>query len=259
MQSRGVEVAAYDIDPAKVSPVKYLTVDELVRGAQYVLSTVPTSSAVAVAERCVPLLRTGQFYVDLNSTSPSVKKHIAAVLAPSNAEFVEGAILGAIGVSGANTRILLGGRAARTAAEALTAMGLRASFYSECVGKASTFKMLRSIFSKGLEALLLELLVSGKRAGIEQDLWRDVVEFMGANPFDRIAENWIQTHALANERRYHEMVQVTETMREIGVEPVMTEATERFFDRSRSLQWATRVRPTTDEVIAFLNRCLHDG
>jgi hypothetical protein len=33
-------------------------------------------------------------------------------------------------------------------------------------GKAFMFKILRSIFSRGLETLILELLISGKRAGI---------------------------------------------------------------------------------------------
>ena len=39
---------------------------------------------------------------------------------------------------------------------------------------------------------------------------------MEKKSFAAIGANWMQTHAIAYERRYHEMVQVTETMREIG-------------------------------------------
>ena len=35
------------------------------------------------------------------------------------------------------------------------------------------FKMLRSVFSKGMEALLIEFLVAAERAGIRADLWAE--------------------------------------------------------------------------------------
>jgi len=121
------------------------------------------------------------------------------------------------------------------------------------------FKMLRSIFSKGLEALLLELMLAGKRAGIEKDLWQDVVELMTRTPFDRTAANWIQTHALACDRRLHEMSQVVETLDELGVEPLMTTATEAFFARSTTLGFgeAFSEKPAAvDPVVEFMERRL---
>ncbi|MCP5118598.1 MAG: NAD(P)-dependent oxidoreductase, partial [bacterium] len=138
--------------------------------------------------------------------SPSIKVEIGRTISRSGADFVEGAILGAVGASGADTRILTGGNRGPEAAETLTHLGLRVSFFSSEIGKASTFKMLRSIFSKGFEAVILELLIAGKRAGIEEELWKDVCEFMDQNPFERVAANWTRTHTVAHERRYHEMV-----------------------------------------------------
>ena len=261
MRGRVAGLAAYDVVEQKVTAAgfPYKPLAELVGDADYVLSTVITAAAVEAARSCLPYLKSGQTYVDLNSTSPSVKQKLDAIVRPSGARFVEGAILGAVGVTGAATRILTGGGGGADAAQVLTDAGLRASFYSAEIGKASTFKMLRSIFSKGLEALILEFLIAGRRAGIEKDLWNDVAEFMGKNPFERVAENWLQTHAVAYERRYHEMVQVTETMREAGLEPLMTAATERFFERSRSLglDEAFLSKPSCmDEVVAFMERKL---
>ena len=113
---------------------------------------------------------------------PSVKVgfigfgEVGEIIRTSGADFVEGAILGAVGATGAGTHILVGG-----------------------------------------------------------ERGREVADFMTRNPFDRVAPNWVRTHAVAYERRYHEMVQVAETMRELGVEPVMTSGTEAFFRRSLSL------------------------
>jgi 3-hydroxyisobutyrate dehydrogenase-like beta-hydroxyacid dehydrogenase len=257
MRAHGVEVAAYDVVEKKVtaSDVVYRPLVELVGRADCLLSAVTTRAAVSAAESCLPYLKSGQMYVDLNSTSPAVKIELDRIIQPGGARFVEGAILGAVGVTGAGARILLGGPHGKAAAEVLTATGLRASFYSEEIGKASTFKMLRSIFSKGLEALILELRIAGKHAGIEQELWKDVVEWMAGNPFERVAENWVLSHPAACDRRYHEMVQATATIREAGVNPVMTAATETFFDRSRALglDGAFPAKPACmEDVVAFM-------
>jgi 3-hydroxyisobutyrate dehydrogenase-like beta-hydroxyacid dehydrogenase len=261
VREHGAEVAGFDVVPEKAAAagLGFLPLPELAEWSDCVLSTVTTSSAARAAEACVPHLKEGQLYVDLNSTSPSAKQRLSEIVRPSGARFVEGAILGAVGVTRAGTRILLGGPAAGEAAEALGALGLHVSPYSPEIGKASMFKMLRGIFSKGLEALILELLIAGRRAGIEPDLWKDVSEFMARNPFERVAENWLQTHAVAFERRYQEMVQVRETIAEIGLAPVMTRATEAFFARScqLGLSEAFPSRPASmDEVVAYMERRL---
>jgi 3-hydroxyisobutyrate dehydrogenase-like beta-hydroxyacid dehydrogenase len=230
--------------------------------SEYVLSTVTTQVAREVARTCAPHLRPGQVYVDLNSTSPAVKVEISQIIEPSGAHFVEGAILGAVGATGAQTRLLVAGEKGEEVAKALNALGLNAAFYSLDIGRPSTFKMLRSIFSKGLEALMLEMMIAGRRAGIEEDLWADITEFMAGNPFERVAANWIQTHAVAHKRRYHEMVQVIETMREIEVEPIMTSATEAFFKRSLSLgldQTFEHKPDTVQAVVDYLDARLREA
>ena len=265
MLERGADIAAYDVlllqDGGRdilqrrvgIEGIQFRALEEVV-DADYILSTVTTQVAKDVAKECATHLTPHQMYVDLNSMAPSHKLEIAKIIQPSGAHFVEGAILGAVGATGARTHILIGGSKGKRAAEILTVLGLHATFYSSEIGKASMFKMLRSIFSKGLEALILEFLIAGKRAGIEQDLWEDVVDFMTHNSFDRVASNWVQTHAVAHERRYHEMVQVVETMREIGVEPIMASGTEAFFKRSLALglKETFAVKPDSMKVVVDL-------
>lgn len=166
---------------------------------------------------------------------------------------------GVLGAGGRDALIpdigLVAGARGEQAARNLTKLGLNVSFYSPEIGKASMFKMLRSIFSKGLECLILELLIAGRRAGIGEDLWKDITSFMANKPFDQIADNWVRTHAIAHERRYHEMHQVVETMLEIGVEPIMSNATRLFFQRSVSLRFDDQfpAQPdSSDEVVNAL-------
>ncbi len=75
------------------------------------------------------------------------------------------------------------------------------------------------------------MLIAGKRAGVEDYLWKDIVDFMTKNSFKSVAENWIRTHPLACERRYHEMVQVLETLEEINIEADHDSRDKRLFPK----------------------------
>ena len=244
MNEAGAEVTVYDVlldDPNKADDIreritetgsKVGTLEEVVKNNNYILSTVITQAVKSVAQTVAPMLKPGQIYVDLNSTCPSVKVEIGRIIEATGADFVEGAILGAVGATGAETRIFTAGEKRQEVADLFNRMGMNVQPYCRQIGKASMFKMLRSIFSKGVEVLLLEMLVAAKRADIDKDLWEDITRFMTSKPFDKIGDNWMRSHAVAHERRYYEMLQVVETMKELNIEPVMSERTAAYFKQS---------------------------
>ena len=267
LAARGAEIAAYDVllgeaggeetlkARAGATAVGFGTLPKVLRGARYVLSTVTTSVSRDVARECARHLGAGQVYLDLNASEPAVKQEIAGIVAACGADFVEGALLGAVGVTGAKTEILLGGPHARRVERELAGeLGLNARFYSEEIGQASMFKMLRSVFSKGMEALLIEFLVAGERAGIREDLWKEVTALFASQPFDKVASNWVRTHAGAHARRHQEVKQVAAVLQGLGIEPTITAATQRFFERSGRLGLAPA--KTADEVIRIFNERL---
>jgi len=244
MIKKGAEVGAYDIrmstadglaellKRAEPLNVKIEGLKELISGCHLIISTVTTDVALEVAMGCTRYLTARHTFIDMNSTSPKVKQGIAEAISKSGAKFVEGAILGAIGATGESTKVLLGGKYSQEISGLLNELGLNTREFSEEIGQASTFKMIRSVFSKGAEALLIEMLVAGRKAGIDNQLWDDIVGFMESRPFSKIASNWLETHAPACERRYFEMKQVCQTMEEMGLSPVMSYATEQVFKKS---------------------------
>lgn len=260
MVARGAEVSYYDVVRSDaVAGAVYRPLEALVARCEVLLSTVTTHSGAAVAQTAAPLLTSRHIYADMNSTSASVKRRIAEIIGASSAHFVEGAILSAVGETGANASILVAGERAEAFARLMNEFGLvNVKYFSSAVGEASQVKMLRSIFSKGVECLLLEMLVAGKRAGIAEYLWTDIVDFMTKHPFRGIAENWIKTHPAASKRRYHEMEQVVETLGELGVDPVMTRGTTEFFRQSVESGLAARFARKPDDVWAVteeLDKC----
>ncbi len=271
MNKAGAEVTVYDVlldDPNRADDIRHRitetggkvgTLEEVVKNNNYILSTVITQAAKNVAQTVAPMLKPGQIYVDLNSTCPSVKVEIGRIIEAAGADFVEGAILGAVGATGAKTRIFTAGEKRQEIADLFNRMGMNAQPYCRQIGKASTFKMLRSIFSKGVEALLLEMLVAAKRADIDKDLWEDITRFMSSKPFDKIGDNWMRSHAVAHERRYYEMLQVVETMKELNIEPVMSERTAAYFKQSLDMDMSKSFHEKPEsfyEVTKFIDENL---
>lgn len=250
MKARGAEVYFYDIEAKEAEEwITFLPLQELISRCDIIISTVVTHEAVDVAHEAAKFLTAENTYADMNSTSAPVKKKIAEIIEKSNANFIEGAILSAVGETGVKASILVSGRGAEGFARLMNDLGLiNLRYFSPRIGDASTAKMIRSIFSKGLECLLLEMLIAGRRAGNEDYVWKDVVDFMTKNPFERVAENWIRTHPTACERRYHEMIQVIETLEDIGVKPIMSRGTKEFFEHSLTLEVDEKFSKKPDSI-----------
>lgn len=236
MHAHGALLYYYDIvEKEHPEYIAFLPARELAAQCDILFSTVTTDVAPAVAQHFVPSLRPQTIYADMNSTSPSVKMRIAEIIG-KNAIFIEGSILSAVGEAGAKSVILVSGEQADSFASRMKELGLvNLKYFSPRVGEASRVKMLRSIFSKGVECLLLEMLLAARKAGVDEYLWNDIVDFMTNHSFRGVAENWIKTHPLACVRRYHEMEQVLETLSDLDIEPVMTAGTTDFFKRSVDL------------------------
>ena len=70
--------------------------------------------------------------------------------------------------AGASTKIplLISGPHVGAAAQGLAALGMSAQIHDGSVGAASSVKMIRSIMMKGLEALVCECVLAGRKAGV---------------------------------------------------------------------------------------------
>ncbi|GEO07459.1 hypothetical protein AAE02nite_51230 [Adhaeribacter aerolatus] len=212
-----------------------LALPDLIAQSTHLISAVTTQVAETVATACLPYLQENQFFIDCNSTSPGIKINIQNIIHTGKANFVEGVITNAVNPGDTSIQVLIGGDQGEEIAALLQQGGIKAKFYAKEVGKASMFKMLRSIFSKGVEVLLLEMLVAAQKAGIQSDLWQEITAFIDSKPFAEIGETWMKSHAVAYERRYYEMQQVIDTMQEIGASPILTTATLQYFKQSMAL------------------------
>lgn len=201
--------------------IPVLSMAEAVEDADVVLSTVVASVAKEVASEAAKHFKAGQFYVDLNSVSPGLKRQMAEVFRPNDASFIEGAVMARVGANGHRTPILVAGPEADTASKLLNDAGMKIEVVGSAVGQASANKMVRSIFMKGISALLSELLVAADRYDITDRILESLSKTFPTMNWPEVASYYLGRAAIHGVRMGSEMSEVAETLNDVKLSPVM--------------------------------------
>ena len=200
--------------------------EDCVRGAELVISAVTASSGFTVAKDASRLLGDGQVLLDINSVSPGTKRRMAAQFEGKPAHFVEAAVMAAVPPQRLKVPMLLGGAHAAELAPRLAAIGMNAKAASDQVGIPSAIKMCRSVVIKGLEALAVESMFAARRFGAEEAVLSSLAAtFPEMGWKDRLPNYLISRVAQHGKRRAAEMREAAEALREVGMNPLMAEAT----------------------------------
>lgn len=235
LAAAGVTVTVYDLllgkeqsreamlAKAKTAKVRAVdTLKEAVLGAELVISAVTAASAPSVAKEAAAVLLPGQFYMDVNSVSPETKGKIGEAIGKSGADFVEAAVVAPVAPQRLKVPMLLGGTRAADLAKRLSTMGMDTTAVSERIGVASAIKMCRSVVMKGLAALAIESLFAARRYGAEDAV---IASFEATYPSMGWAKNLpdaLTRRAVEHSRRRAaEMREVVETLKDVGINPVM--------------------------------------
>lgn len=211
------------------------TNEELVRSAEIILSTVTANQAAQAAEQNAPYLDERHVYADLNSVSPALKQSIAKVIGGTGAQFVEVAMMAPVPPYGHRVPMLAGGEEAAGFKDRMTPFGFEIEIAAREIGVASATKMFRSIIVKGLEALITECVLGASRYGAEPRVFASLAESFPGIDWNRLADYMIGRVVVHGERRAREMEEVAETLRSLGIEPIMAEAIVRRMEWSAEL------------------------
>ena len=200
---------------------------ELAGGSRIILSTVTSNAALDAAMQTAPFLTPEHVYADLNSVSPALKQQIGAAIAATGARFVEVAVMAPVAPYGHRVPMLLGGPAAQAFTEMLAPFGMRLEVLAGEIGAAAAVKMCRSIVVKGLEALMCECVLGASRYGADEKVFETLNESFPGLDWKKLADYMVGRVVVHGERRAREMEEVADTLRSIGVDPIMAEATVR--------------------------------
>ena len=140
--------------------------------------------------------------------------------------------------------MLIGGAGAGAFAAAMTPFGMRLQHLEGAkVGSAAAVKMCRSIVVKGIEALLFECVMGASRFDADDLVWASLAETFPGIKWKELADYTSGRVVVHGERRAREMEEVADTLRAIGVDPIMAEATAKRQDWSAQMGLRSKFGP----------------
>jgi 3-hydroxyisobutyrate dehydrogenase-like beta-hydroxyacid dehydrogenase len=195
---------------------------DAVRSSDLVVSAVTASESLEAARSVAPHL-SGQLFLDINSVSPGRKQETAKAVASSR--YVDVAVMAPVHPARHQTPMLLAGPHAEAVEPLLRELGMKATYAGAEIGAAAAIKMVRSVMVKGMEALTYECFVAAARAGVTDAVIASLAKSFPAFDWNRTIEYNLERMASHGARRAAEMEEVADTLRELGVEPLMALAT----------------------------------
>jgi len=198
---------------------------DAVANSDIIVAAVTAGSSIDAARSVAPHISGNPYYLDVNSVSPGRKREAAKALEGA-ARYVDVAILAPIHPRRHRTPLLLAGpHAAAVMPLLVDELDMRGAIASDQVGAAAALKMIRSVMIKGIEALTAECFIAAQRAGIAQEVAASLHNNYPTLDWDKVIDYNLERMASHGIRRAEEMEQVAATLTELGIAPLMTQAT----------------------------------
>jgi 3-hydroxyisobutyrate dehydrogenase-like beta-hydroxyacid dehydrogenase len=200
-----------------------------------VISAVTAAQIGEAARSVAASLKPGAYFFDLNSTSPAAKQHAAGIVDSAGGRFVEAAIMSPISPRGVASPMLLGGAHAAAFLPLARELGFTgAEMFSGKLGAASAAKMCRSVIVKGLEALMLESLLTARQYDVDDAVLDSLYSLFPSDDWRDTARYMISRALTHGRRRAEEMREAARTVSEAGLSSRMSNACADWED------WASR-------------------
>ncbi len=197
---------------------------DAVAEADLIIAAVTAASSLEAAGSVEPHLSGAPYYLDINSVSPGRKQQTEKLLG-ERARYVDVAVIAAIHPARHRTPMLIAGPHADEISPLLRELDMQISVAGSATGHAAAIKMIRSVMIKGIEALTLECFLAASRAGVLEEVTASLKNNYPSLDWTKIADYNIERMASHGERRAAEMEESAATLRELGLDPLMVDAT----------------------------------
>jgi len=222
----GVEVHGYD--PADVATPPGVSRHDNPRAAvvdvDLVLGITAAADATTALAQALEAIPRGAVYANLATASAGLQRSLAATAAGAGLGFTDVALMSPVHGTGLRTPALASGPSSRAFIATMGPLGMPVEHAGDDPGMAATRKLLRSVVVKGLTALVVESMQAAEAAGLADETWGNIVDQLSAADEGLIRRLVTGTGRHAA-RRLHEMEATAELLAELGVEPIMTNAT----------------------------------
>ena len=222
----GANLKAYDPAPV-TTPEGVIRVDRpqaVVDSVDLVMAITSAASSQKVLEQVLHNIAPNAVYADLATAAPGLEVRLAASAASVGIPFADVALMAPVPGRGLAVPSLASGAGAARYAQLINGLGGQVEAIGDEAGHASARKLMRSIVTKGLSALLIESMALASARNDSEWLWDHLVAELGSMSEEFMAR-LLTGPANHAERRIEEMEAAQEMLAESGLEAPMTRAT----------------------------------
>jgi 3-hydroxyisobutyrate dehydrogenase-like beta-hydroxyacid dehydrogenase len=231
LRAAGAEVRGFDRIPGTASDIPRVPdLADAVAGADLVLSLVWARTAVEVASKAIPHLETGAVYADLNTAAPAVKLEVAGIGTDHGVAVADVAVLAPVSRAAERTPLLASGEGAARFAALVAPLGAPVDVLQGPAGDAAQLKLLRSVFMKGMAAVVIEGLDAARAVGAEAWLHDQMAQEFGIDGAAKVDHLVTGTYAHI-ERRELEVRDALAVLEAAGRHADMTRAAAQWYRR----------------------------
>ncbi|CAK7051665.1 MAG: hypothetical protein DELT_01070 [Desulfovibrio sp.] len=220
---------------AEVGATLHTTVADAVKGADVVFSAVQGGYALDAGKSARDALKKGALYIDLTTANPKHKLELEKYFAEKGIGFVDSAMLGPLPLYKHKVPMLISGSGVKEAESVMRDLNMKVTSVAGEAGSASKIKLIRSVYMKGLQALLVETFLFAHKAGVEDVVLDSISGTMSATPFPDTVKRLVTADLIHAERRAHEVEESIDVMKDMGVAPLVSAAVVKRLQASAAL------------------------
>jgi 3-hydroxyisobutyrate dehydrogenase-like beta-hydroxyacid dehydrogenase len=220
---------------------------DIAKWSDTIFAAVPSSFTLGVCEDIKSFLHADKMYIDVSASAPNIKIKIWELIKDSGVLFVDAAMLGSLPKDQHKVPITASGNGAAAFQVRMAPYGMRITLAGEQAGAASAIKLVRSIYMKGIAALMIEMLEAATAYGVEEDVIASLAKSMDGIAFTAHLERLVKGTGIHCKRRAAELKGSLQLLKDKGIASDMTVAAkhrtealeqygfaERFVDKAPS-------------------------
>lgn len=233
-----INIIAYDIniEEAKkradiLSNVKIVnSLEELLNETKYIFVAVTGQNDSDVFESIYDMSINDYLFIDLSSALPKCKEKISNNLEKKNAKYVDVAVLGSVPKLLHKTPMMASGNGTTELQSLASKLDMNITMCGGHPGKASTIKLCRSIFMKGLPALLIETKRVASKYNVENEVFASIYKNLDDQCFEEYTIRLIDGAYKHWKRQKEELEECAKIASDVGIDDDIIHSAIEIFD-----------------------------
>lgn len=197
--------------------------------ADIIFMALPSNCAVDCVTNAAKGIRPDSIFVDVSTATAADKRTESEIILAKGAHFVDGAMLGALPLKKHRVAMTITGEGCRQMMDLMAPYHMNLDYQGEEPGKATSIKFVRSVFTKGMQALAIETVRTAQHFGVEELVIDSIKDTLSAD-IDYNLARWLGSPIQHAKRRSHEMANAIDAMKADHLPTTMAEAVKAKLD-----------------------------